>query len=124
MADPLPNKILEVIRQGDSLKDITVGEYMEQERQVWYRGKRYVPEGDQLRLRLIQEQHETALAGHPGRAKTFDLLDRQYYWKDMRKQVDQYVQNCHSCQRSRTSRHATFGVLRPLPVPGKPWEAI
>jgi len=72
----------------------------------------------------MQEHHETALAGHLGQAKTFDLLDRQYYWKDIRKQVDQYVRNCHSCQRSRTSRHAMFGVLRPLSLPEKPWEDI
>ena len=64
--DPLPNKILEAIRQRGSLKDITVAECTEQDGQVWYRGKRYVPEGDQLRLRLIQEHHDTALAGHPG----------------------------------------------------------
>jgi hypothetical protein len=89
--DPLPNKILDAIRQGGSLKDITVAECTEQEGKVWYRGKFYVPEGDQLRLRLIQGHHDTALAGHPGRAKTFDLLDRKYYWKDMRKQVDQYI---------------------------------
>ena len=89
-----------------------------------YRGKRYVPEGDELWLQLIQEYHDTMLAGHPGRAKTYDLLDRQYYWKDMRKQVDQYVRNCHSCQCSRTSRHATFGVVRPLPVPENTWEDI
>jgi len=38
--------------------------------------------------------------------------------------VDQYVRNCHSCQHSMTSRHATFGVLQPLPVPEKPWEDI
>jgi hypothetical protein len=124
MDDPLPNKILKGIRQGDSLKDITEGECTEQEGQVWYRGKRYVPEGDQLRLRLIQEHHDTTLPGHPGGAKTFDFLDRQYYWKDMRNQVDQYVRNCHGCQRSRTSSHATFGVLRPLPLPVKPWEDI
>jgi hypothetical protein len=99
--DPLPDKILEAIRQGGSLRDITVPECREQEGRVWYRGRYYVPEGDQLRLRLIQEHHDTALAGHPGQAKTFDLLDRKYYWKDMRKQVDQYVRNCHSCQRSK-----------------------
>jgi len=86
--DPLPSRILEAICQGDSLKEITVAEYTEQERQVWNRGKRYVPEGDQLRLRLIQEHHDTALAGHSGQVKTFDLLDRQYYWKDMWRQVD------------------------------------
>jgi hypothetical protein len=83
MEDPLPRKILEAIRQGESLKEIMVAECMEQEGQVWYRGKHYVPEGNQLWLRLIQEDHDTALAGHPGHAKTFDLLDRQYYWKDM-----------------------------------------
>jgi hypothetical protein len=66
MDDPLPEKILEAIRQGGSLKDITVAECTEQEGKVWYRGKCYVPEGDQLRLRLIQEHHDTALAGHPG----------------------------------------------------------
>jgi hypothetical protein len=88
ISDPLPNKILKARRQGGSLKDITIAECTEQEGQVLYRGKRYVPEGNQLRLRLIQKHHDTALAGHPGRAKTFNLLDRQYYWKDMRKQVD------------------------------------
>jgi len=122
--DPLPDKILKAIREGNSLNEITVVECKEQDRQVWYRGKHYVPEGDQLQLRLIQEHHDTALAGHPGWAKTFDVLDRQYYWKDMRKQVDQYVRNCQSCQRSRTSRHGTFGVLRPSSVPEKPWEDI
>jgi len=120
--DPRPNKILTAISQGSSLKEITVAECTEQVGQVWYRGKCYVPEGDQLRLRLILEHHNTALAGHPGRAKTFDLLDRQYYCKDMRRQVNQYVRKCHSCQRSRTLRHAMFEVLRPLPVPEKPWE--
>jgi len=97
---------------------------MEQLVLLLYCWKGYVAEVIELRLRLIREHHETALAGHPPRAKTFDLLDWKYYWKYMRKQVDQYVRNCHSCQRSWTSRHATFGVLRPLSVPEMPWEDI
>lgn len=106
------------------MKEITVAGWTEQNEQVLYRGKRYVPEGDQLRLQLIQEHQDTALAGHPGRAKTFHLLDREYNWKDMRKQLDQYVRKCHSCERSRSSRHATFGVLWPVPVPEKPCDDI
>ena len=122
--DPVPGKILKAIWKGGSLKEITVAECAEKDGQVLYRGKHYVPEGEELRLRLIQDLHNTALAAHLGRAKTFDLLDSKYYWKDMRKQVDQYVRNFHSCQRSRTLKHATFGVLRPFPVPEKPWEDI
>jgi len=122
--DPLPGKILEAIRTNGSLKDITIAECTEQDGRIQYRGKHYIPENDQLRLRFIQEHHDIALAGHPGRAKTFDLLDRQDYWKDMWKQVDQFVRNCHNCQWSRSSRHSTCGDLRQLPVPEKPWEDI
>jgi hypothetical protein len=87
--DPQPSRILKAMREGDSFKEMTIVECTEQDGYIQYRGKSYVPESDQLRLRLIPEHHNTALAGHPGRVKMYDLLDRQYYWKDMRKQVDQ-----------------------------------
>lgn len=86
----------------------------EQDGQVLYQRKWYVPEGDQLRLRLIQEHHNSTLAGHPARAKTFDVLDGQYCWKEKRKQVDQYIRKCHDCQRSR--KYETCNVGSP-PTP-------
>jgi len=122
--DPLPGEIPEAIRTNGSLKVITLAEWTEHEGRVPYQGKCYVPQGDQLRLQLIQEHHDTALAGHPDGAKMFDVLDRQYFWKDMRRQVDQYVRNCDSCQWSQSSRHSMFGVFQPLPVPKKLWEHI
>jgi hypothetical protein len=106
------------------LKEITVGECTEQDGQVGYRETQYVPEGDQSWLRLILEHHDTALSRNVGQGKTFDYLDRQYYWKEMRRQVDQYVRNWHSGQQSTTSRHAMFGVLRPVSLPEKPLEDI
>ena len=42
----------------------------------------------------------------------------------MRRDVERYVRNCHSCQRSRTSRHFPFDVLRPLSIPEGPWKDI
>jgi len=97
-AHPLPGKILKAVPEKGNLKQIPVAQCAEQNGQVLYRGKRYVPEGDELRLRLIQEHHDTALARHPGKVKTYDLLDREYDWKEMQRQVDQYVRNCHSSQ--------------------------
>jgi hypothetical protein len=98
MDDLLPSKILKAMRQGDSWKEITVAECTKQDGQVCYRGKRYVPENDHLQLRLMHEHHDTALAGHPGRANTIDHLDKQFSWEDLQRQVDQYVWNCHNCQ--------------------------
>jgi hypothetical protein len=42
----------------------------------------------------------------------------------MRKQVDRYVRNCAESQKSRTGRHAKYGVLQPLSVSEKPWQDI
>jgi len=122
--DGFVGRVLDAIRQGTSMREITVAECSEKEGQLYFRERKYVPEDPELQLRLIREHHDVPLAGHPGRSKTFDLLSRQYYWKTMRKQVDRYVRSCAECQKSRTSRHASFGVLRPLSVPEKPWEDI
>jgi hypothetical protein len=122
--DTLTGKIIDAVKPGIAMQEITVADCSEEGGHLYYRGKRYVPEHLELQLRLIKEYHDTPLAGHPGRSNRFDLLSRQYYWKTMRKQVDQYVRSCAECQRSRTSRHSSFGVLRPLPVPEKPWEDI
>jgi hypothetical protein len=42
----------------------------------------------------------------------------------MRADVDRYTRNCHTCQGSKPNRHALFGVLRPLPIPERPWQDI
>jgi hypothetical protein len=122
--DELVVRILEALKKGESVQEITIEECSEKDGQLYYRGRRYIPVDIQLQRRLIKEHHDTPLAGHPGRSKTFDLLSRQYYWKEMRKQVDQYVRNCAECQKSRTSRHASYGVLPPLEVLEKPWQDI
>jgi len=109
---------------NSGLQEITVAECMGDNGWLRYRRSLYVPDSDELRLRVIQEHQDTALAGHLGRAKTFDLIDRRYHWKGLRKDFDRYVRNCHDCQRSQNYRHSTFGVLRPLSVPDQPWEDI
>ena len=40
----------------------------------------------------------------------------------MQRFVNQYVQNCHTCTRTKTSRHTKFRVLWPLPVPQHCWK--
>ena len=101
--DPLPGKIMDAIRTNCGLQEITVTECKEENGWLRYRGSLYVPDSDELRLRIIQEHHDTALAGQLGWAKTFDPLDRGYYWNEMPKDVDRYVRNGHDCQRSRSS---------------------
>lgn len=124
-SDPLPKEILSMLDNGTKYsRKISLAECKRNGNRLHYRDRLYVPDFIPLKLRLMQIHHDTPPAGHPGRSKTFELLSREYYWATMRQDVERYVRNCHICQRSRTSRHAPYGILRPLPVPHRPWQSI
>jgi len=106
-------------------KDITLSECSRSPTgRLRYRGKFYVPAYGSLRLYLIQTNHKVPVAGHPRQSKTFELLSRNYHWPKIRQDVERIVRNCHTCRRSKTSRHAPFGVLHPLVIPQQPWQDI
>jgi len=125
--DPLPNDVLHQLREGKTRsKQLSLAECSTDANttRLLYRNRFYVLNHMPLKLRLIQDFHETPAAGHSGRSKTLELLARQYYWPKMHKDVDQFLRNFHTCQRSRTSRQAPFGVLRPLPIHNAAWRHI
>jgi len=83
LTDLVPGRILTAIRTDSSLREISMAGCMEKERRVYYRGRLYVMEGGAVRRQIIQAHHDTVLAAHMGRAKTFNLLDPQYRWKEI-----------------------------------------
>ena len=124
-SDPFPAKILDMLDKGTRYsKDITLSECAKRDNRLTYRSRCYVPDYEPLRLELMRVHHDAPAAGHPGRAKTLELISRDHYWPTMRKDIDRYVANCHICQRSRSTRTTTFGTLKPLSVPLKPWNDI
>ena len=84
----------------------------------------YVPAVDHLKLALLKECHDAPTAGHLGQEKTLELLSRNYYWPKMRTFVNEYVRTCDTCTRNKTSRHAPYGPLQPLPIPPGPWKSV
>jgi hypothetical protein len=42
----------------------------------------------------------------------------------MRETIAQYVRNCFQCNRSKPTHHAPHGILKPLPIPTRPWEEL
>ena len=82
----------------------------------------YVPPS--LRSKILFNHHDSALAGHPGRAKTIELIGRDYAWPSMSSDIRRYVRSCDLCQRNKVSRHAPYGELIPLEIPTRNWESI
>ena len=84
----------------------------------------YVPDSDDLCLRVLRSKHDHPLAGHFSQNRTLELICCEYTWPGLRSFVKDYVQSCTSCARAKTPRHRPYGLLKQLPVLEKPWNSI
>ena len=115
--DQFPGRILGLLRDGTrQCKEISLADCKEMNGRLFYRDCIFVPDHTPLQLQLLQDHHDPPTMGHPGRVKTLELLARKYYWPSMRKDVDRFVRNCHVCHRTKSTRHAPYGALKPLSV--------
>jgi hypothetical protein len=75
-------------------------------------------------VKLVDEAHKQPSIAHPGKAKTKQLVKARYYWPKMDEYIDRYVKNCHTCRRFHTPKDLPPGLLKPLPIPDRPWQHI
>jgi len=52
---------------------------------LMYDGLLWVPDNDTLRLRILRDHHDAQATGHQGRARTLELVSRNFYWPGQRK---------------------------------------
>ena len=82
-----------------------------------------MPDGPS-RLQVLQQCHDTPMAGHFGIHKNFALISRRYWWPRLRHFVTNYVRSCDKCCRSKKPRHHPYGLLQPMPIPKSPWKSF
>ncbi|GKD27165.1 transposon ty3-I gag-pol polyprotein, partial [Tanacetum coccineum] len=88
-----------------------------------FKRKRLCVPKHSIRLLLIKEIHEGGLAGHLGVDKTLNMLQIQFFWPKMMRDVEHYVKRCLPCHRAK-SQLSPHGLYMPLPVPNAPWEDV
>ena len=99
-------------------------QYKETNGIVEYNGLVCVPRNRTLRESILYAHHDTPVAGHPGRHKTLELIQRNWFWPNMRKDVNKYVAACETCQRTKPRTGPLSGPLHPHDPPSEPWEVI
>ncbi|KAH9685457.1 hypothetical protein KPL70_013962 [Citrus sinensis] len=98
------------------------GPYTTKNGLVFYNGRVVVPH--QIRDKLMFEAHNTRIGGHSGVLRTYKRLAQQFYWPAMFRTVQQYVNNCETCQRTKATTLRPAGLLQPLPIPCQVWDDI
>ena len=104
---------------------ISIGECeLDGENKLLFRKRRWVPDNEALRTRLMQEAHDTTIAGHPGHNTLYGILARTLFWPNMSADVKRLVRNCDKCGANTIWRDRRQGLLRPLPIPERKWREI
>src|SRR4051812_28617153 len=84
-----------------------------QDSALYFKERIYVPTDPKLRLKLLQEHHDTPIAGHLRVDKTYEALSRNYYWPRMADNLKSFVTSCDICQRNKPSQKLLAGLLQP-----------
>ncbi|KAI0998665.1 hypothetical protein K3495_g9532 [Podosphaera aphanis] len=92
---------------------------------VYYRDRLIIPPDDEsIQLQLLHRAHNSGPAGHPGRERTIDLITRTYWWPGLTIAARRFCKGCLLCTKTKTPRQSPSGILKPLPLPIKPWTDI
>ena len=78
----------------------------------------------ELRYKVIKEYHEATVSGHRGINATYNKLSRDYYWRNMRPDVTQYVRRWASCQSKKLVRVKTKLAMVISDTPSRAFEKI
>jgi hypothetical protein len=84
-------------------------------------GHLYVPSSEHAKM--IWEAHYSRVIGNFGLEKTMAVLQKYFYWSNLRQDVGKYFKSCTSCTISKPTIKKQ-GLYTLLPTPSRPWESI
>ncbi|KAL0553911.1 hypothetical protein IC582_007815 [Cucumis melo] len=83
-----------------------------------------VPSDSAVKAELLTEAHSSPFSMHPGSTKMYQDLKRVYWWRNMKREVAEFVSKCLVCQQVKAPRQKPAGLLQPLSIPEWKWENV
>ncbi|KAL0554363.1 hypothetical protein IC582_008282 [Cucumis melo] len=83
-----------------------------------------VPSDSAVKTELLSEAHSSPFSMHPGNTKMYQDLKRVYWWRNMKREVAEFVSRCLVCQQVKAPRQKPAGLLQPLSIPEWKWENV
>ena len=84
---------------------------------LYYRDRVCVPNDDELKKFILEEEHSGSFAMHPGSTKMYQDLKTSYWWSGMKRDVSEFVTKCMVCQKVKAQHQVPSGLLQPIKKP-------
>jgi hypothetical protein len=110
--------------KSSSAKLVRSSEWSEEDGMPHFHGKIYVPPSSDIRRKIVALNHDSQIAGHPGRWTTLELVSCNYWWPQMSRYIGQYTATCDLCLRTKAHKRLPTGYLEPLLTPDTWWHTI
>ena len=112
-------KRLQLVRNGDK-SDY----FIEEDEGLFYKNKLYVPNVHEMKKKLMYESHNTVFTMHHGSNKMYRNLKQYYWWRVIKKDIEEYVSKCLTCQEVKAEHQVPSGLLNPISIPQWMWYKI
>ena len=103
---------------------ISLTECKECQNFLYFCEKKYILNSNCFCLWIIQLAHDSTADDHLKRIKCYKLINQTYWWPNIYKYIQCFMQNCHVCTRSKPSRQKTQSWLCPLPISEHCWHDV
>ena len=67
-------------------------------------------------MQILYKAYAIGLGGYPGKTKTLDLFNRQYYWKEIADNIRKYIADYLFYIKIMFSKLLPAGLLKLLPL--------
>ena len=118
--DPRLRSMVEKLRQRQIVEGFSLFPQGLLEQEIGGRQKIVVPKF--LWQQVLCECHDVPSVGHVGICRTLELVQRQWHWRGLPRDVASYVWSCPTCQAIKSDTRAKAGLLQPLEVPMQKWQ--
>jgi hypothetical protein len=89
------------LRKDKGRGTVKSAEWSKNDGLLMFHGKIYVPKDRDLRRHIVEQHHDTRIAGHAGHFKTLELVSCNYWWPQMSRYISVYVKTCNLCNQMK-----------------------
>ena len=80
----------------------------------YFQNKLCVPDDKELKKKLFLEAYNTVFTMYPRGNKMYQDLKQHYWWKEMKRDVIEYLSKCLTCQQVKAEHQVPTGRCSPF----------